>query len=320
MHSSGDTLSLIAANNINFNGTVNASRLSSFLADAKTGDINVNSSMTVAGASNAFTFNAGNNINFNASLTSSGSAIGSPAIALQYGMNAAVRGNLASFNLNGGSTINLSSSNQFSTMRGSDGIAQNYTVITWQGLPGSTTGHDLQGMYGYIGATTTNAYVLGSDIQAYGTLFWNNGAGFTPIGSAHGFYGILDGLGHTISNLTINASAASISNTGLFASLPVNSVVRNVKLVNARPGAVFTGSSASSAAITSGYSGNLLTAVQAPVTTTPVTSTGTSIQTNSNTGNSLPALSSVTVAVGSNATLTILQGGANVGDNLTEVQ
>ncbi|WP_017461806.1 YDG domain-containing protein [Dyella ginsengisoli] len=48
-------------------------------------------------------------------------------------------------------------------------------------------------------------YVLGNDIDASATSIWNGGAGFNPIGSnANQFTGVFDGLGHSISSLTVN--------------------------------------------------------------------------------------------------------------------
>jgi Bacterial cadherin-like domain/The GLUG motif len=66
-------------------------------------------------------------------------------------------------------------------------------------------------------------YVLGADIDAAG---YN----FTPIGRASNpFTGILDGQGHTISNLTINLSADEV---GLFGDIGTTGVVQNLGLIN----------------------------------------------------------------------------------------
>lgn len=74
-------------------------------------------------------------------------------------------------------------------------------------------------------------YALGSDIDASDTKNWNNGAGFKPIGENSTknleFTGVFNGLGHTITGLTINRPTktfvglfgftrlASIGNVGL---------------------------------------------------------------------------------------------------------
>jgi hypothetical protein len=61
------------------------------------------------------------------------------------------------------------------------------------------------------------------------TSGWNSGAGFVPLGSeANTFTGSFDGLGHTISALTINRPATS--NVGLFGYTD-SAVVKNIGLV-----------------------------------------------------------------------------------------
>ena len=72
-------------------------------------------------------------------------------------------------------------------------------------------------------------YVLGNNIDASATASWNGGAGFVPIGSyLNDFTGIFDGLGHTISGLTIHRPSSS--NVGLFGSVG-GAAIRNVGLV-----------------------------------------------------------------------------------------
>ena len=57
-------------------------------------------------------------------------------------------------------------------------------------------------------------YALGTDIDASATSGWNAGAGFLPVGI---FGGVFEGLGHTISNLTIDRPATNF--VGLFGQL-----------------------------------------------------------------------------------------------------
>jgi len=72
---------------------------------------------------------------------------------------------------------------------------------------------------------------LGSDIDASATSGWNGGAGFEPIGNgSHQFGGVFDGLGHTITNLTIYRPTTNY--VGLFGSVE-HGTIRNVGLVNA---------------------------------------------------------------------------------------
>src|SRR6185295_7936036 len=120
-----------------------------------------------------------------------------------------------------------SSSSNFTTKQGSDGSVKAYNVITSLGAAGSTATTDLQGMNGNVAAN----YALGSNIDASATSGWNAGAGFAPIGdSGTPFTGTFDGLGHVISNLTINMPA--VDNIGLLGNA-VGAGVQNLGLVNA---------------------------------------------------------------------------------------
>src|SRR5882757_5587194 len=113
-----------------------------------------------------------------------------------------------------------------------------YVVINSLGAEGSTTGTDLQGVNGGLGAH----YALGSNIDASATSAWNGGAGFMPIGSNTApFTGTFDGLGHAISNLTINLP--SMNYVGLFGVLGSAGVIRNTGLLggSVQGGAYFVG-------------------------------------------------------------------------------
>ncbi len=187
---------------------------------SESGDIHVNAD--VSWSANKLTLSAYRNINLNANLNGSGTA----KLALEYGQGAVASGNTASYNFNGGK-IYLPAGDNFSTKLGSNGAVINYKVITSLGAAGSATGTDLQGISGNLAGN----YVLGADIDASGTSSWNSGEGFTPIGNDYGsgFSGVFDGLGHTISGLTINRPIQD--NVGLFGSIDEGSVVRNLGLV-----------------------------------------------------------------------------------------
>ena len=188
------------------------------------GDINVNAA--VSWSANTLTLSAHRNISINANLNGSGTA----KLALEYGQGAEASGNTASYNFNGGK-VYLPAGNNFSTKLGSNGSVVTYKVITSLGAAGSTTGTDLQGINGNL----SGKYVLGADIDASGTSSWNVGtdgaAGFAPIGEDGGnsFAGVFDGLGHTISGLTINRPIQD--NVGLFGALAFGSAVRNLGLI-----------------------------------------------------------------------------------------
>ena len=187
------------------------------------GNVNVNDA--VNWSANQLTLNAQNNININANLNASGTG----KLALEYGQGT-TNGAGSSYNVNNGAKVNLPAGSNFSTKQGSTGATLGYTVITSLGAAGSTTGTDLQGIGGNLGGR----YVLGSDIDATATSGWNSGAGFAPIGTGNSgcipncFYGTLDGLGHNISNLSIDRTTRF---TGLFGSTGSSSVIRNVNLV-----------------------------------------------------------------------------------------
>ena len=192
------------------------------VAGAEAGDIFVNSAVTWA--ANKLTLSAHNNININANLNASGAA----SLALVYGQGAVALNNTSNI-ITKGAAVNLpAGTTNFTTKQGSNGTIKNYTVITSLGLEGSTTTTDLQGVKGNLGVN----YALGQDINAADTSTWNSNAGFAPIGNlVTPFAGTFDGLGHTISNLTINRPAASY--VGLFGYVNTVSTIRNVGLVSA---------------------------------------------------------------------------------------
>ncbi|MET3132027.1 filamentous hemagglutinin family protein [Oxalobacteraceae bacterium GrIS 1.11] len=161
------------------------------------GDINVNDAVSWS-SNNTLTLSAYRNINVNRALTASG-ALGK--LALEFGQGSPNSGNPATLSLGlaaGGfaGQINLQAGNNFTTKLGSDGATMAYTVLTGLGAAGSTTSLDLQGVNGNLGGN----YVLGADLDASASL----GAGFTPLGDGGTpFSGLFNGLGHTISNLTV---------------------------------------------------------------------------------------------------------------------
>ena len=73
-------------------------------------------------------------------------------------------------------------------------------------------------------------YVLAGNIDASATSGWNAGAGFVPVGDyINGFTGVLDGLGHAVSQLTINRPSTSYV---ALIGYGLNSTVRNIGLLN----------------------------------------------------------------------------------------
>ena len=189
-------------------------------ATAGSGNVNVNDPVSW-NANTTLTLTASNDVNINASLTATGNSAG-----LIINPNTANRGETpigtGTFNLNNGAAINLPGTTPSLSIAGTA-----YTVINALGAAGSTTGADLQGINGGL----SGHYALGSNVDASPTVNWNGGAGFTPIGDAGtSFAGTFDGLGHTISNLSINLPS-SARWVGLFGGLANGSAIRNVGLL-----------------------------------------------------------------------------------------
>jgi filamentous hemagglutinin family protein len=207
--------------------TTNAQIQSSAGATAGSGDINVDD--TVHWSSHTLTLTAADNINVNAVMNATGSAALNLEPATANGADAAVAGgtvNMGMDNLgNFTGQVNFSAAGTL-TMGG-----QVYTVINSLGTTSTDmTVGTLQGMQANLGGH----YALGTNINASGTSTWNSGAGFAPIGAGAPFTGTFDGLGHTISGLTLNNS--NYTSIGLFgtvegiSSAPV--FLRNVALTN----------------------------------------------------------------------------------------
>ncbi|WP_421446348.1 GLUG motif-containing protein, partial [Agrobacterium tumefaciens] len=74
-------------------------------------------------------------------------------------------------------------------------------------------------------------YALGSNIDARSTA--TPGYGFVPLGQNGEFSGKLEGLGHSITGLTMSRSApvASVANAGMFSTIGANAQVSNLGLV-----------------------------------------------------------------------------------------
>jgi hypothetical protein len=76
-------------------------------------------------------------------------------------------------------------------------------------------------------------YVLGNDIDASETKYWNNGQGFEPIGDKDNpFTGSFDGRGYKIYNLYINTTRDYVGLFGYVANAPY--AIKNVGLENVK--------------------------------------------------------------------------------------
>jgi hypothetical protein len=108
------------------------------------------------------------------------------------------------------------------------------------------TAIDLQAMQENLSAN----YIVVNDIDASGTVNWNNGQGFNPIGDVR-FTGSFDGQNHTISNLSINR--LDDNNVGLFGAIGAGGEVKNVGVINVN----MTGYNKVGSLAGSNYNGNI---------------------------------------------------------------
>ena len=186
------------------------------------GDIKVNAPVVWQGGYQ-LTLEADRNIYFNALLQGEN-------LALLYGQ-ASKNGGTADFYFNNGAKIeipvNSEFGNFFTTQKGFDPAnLKRYTVISSLGNQSSNpTPGTLQGI---TRLSNTDNYALGTDVTATETSGWNAGAGFTPLGQLNGTF---EGLGHKISDLTINRPGSSV--IGLFSSIGSGAQVRNLGMTNA---------------------------------------------------------------------------------------
>lgn len=182
-----------------------------------TGDLYVNAPVTWD-KDTMLTLSASRSIYFNANLTASRGK-------LYLKFNQGVQGQSGDYWLNKDAKIFLPDGDNFMLLASrSFSNPLTYRVISKLGAQQSTSGNDLQEI---SNAVNKGRYILGSDIDASATKNWNNGAGFIPIG---GFDGILDGLGHKISNLYIKSTESLW--VGLIRDLTLNGRIQNLVLEN----------------------------------------------------------------------------------------
>ncbi|WP_298399826.1 YDG domain-containing protein [uncultured Azonexus sp.] len=146
--------------------------------NADAGDITVIAPITWS-SGNTLTLRADRNIAINATLDASSGSGGK--LALLYGQGAPTANNTATYTIN--APVNLKDGTNFSTRLGNNGTTHGYTVIS--------TPTALQAVNASSRSRSGN-YALGSNINL-------QGIGWTPL---NGFSGRIDGLGHTVSNLT----------------------------------------------------------------------------------------------------------------------
>ena len=220
----------IAASGGNMTGATLTANLANGNVDITTlgrgsnADIFVNDSITWS--SHTLTLDADRNITINAPLFGSGTA----GLTLAF----AQRSTTGDYFIN--APVNLASTGNFTTFENTSNgnLITRYTIITSLGSVGSMTGTDLQGIEGNLSGN----YVLGADIDAAATVSWNGGAGFAPIGDVivngtfRFFSGRFDGLGHTISGLTIVRPTENY--VGLFETVSGGGTISNLNIRGGR--------------------------------------------------------------------------------------
>ena len=180
------------------------------------GDLSVNAAVSWS-ANTRLTLQAWHDVNINADISASGNTAGLTLTPnLGQGSGAYRINNTASVR----PKITLSGSTPTLQIAGNS-----YTVVK-----------DLAALQAIDGNATVlgGNYALGVDIDASATASANSGAGFNPIGDETNgstkFSGRFDGLGHTVSALTINRPTSNY--TGLFA-VTSNATVQNFTLSSA---------------------------------------------------------------------------------------
>ena len=210
-------------------GSGSVTILSSQGSTAGSGDVNVNA--PVSWSANTLTLTAAHDININAVMTASGTSSLIMNTATANGLDAIVAGGAVKVGMNAAGFTGRVDFFQVDgvTPRGGTGFLTinglGYIVIDSLGASTTTTVTDLQGLKSGLASN----YALGTNIDATGTSFWNAGTGFVPIGTpGTPFMGRFDGLGHTVTALTIKPGSAS---AGLFGATGPNLTFQNVGLV-----------------------------------------------------------------------------------------
>jgi filamentous hemagglutinin family protein len=189
------------ANNL---ATTNVTLTTDNSSGSDSGDINVNAAVNWA-ANTTLTLNAYNNININAAITATGASAG---LALNHGNSAATGTARAGTDYNVKAPITLSGANAMLAINGTG-----YTLL-----------HSMAELDAIDSTGLGGKYALAQNLDASGTTYTSALVG----DGNNAFTGTFAGLGHTLSNLTIDASGAS--NVGLF-GLASNSVIRDVGLL-----------------------------------------------------------------------------------------
>ncbi|QRY70605.1 filamentous hemagglutinin N-terminal domain-containing protein (plasmid) [Ensifer sp. PDNC004] len=210
--SGGDMTGAMLTSLLASNGSVTVQSISG--GAGTEGDIYVNDAVSWGNGS-TLTLEAQNDIVVNGALNVTGTG----GLVFSYGQATPVLNNTSTYVVRG--EVNLASTASFQTKQGSDGTAINYSIIN--------SAAELQaiGDASNLG-NTPGHYVLGSNLDL------SSISNFAPIVNISGtlqpegrdaFVGIFDGLGHTLSNLSINRP--TLEGVGLFGFVGGDGVIRN---------------------------------------------------------------------------------------------
>ncbi len=172
-------------------------------ANGTAGDINVNDAVSWS-SNSVLELIAQRNINFNSAVTATGTNAG---LKLMYGGDYKVKapitlsGSNSTLNINGNNYILIRSMSQLDLLDNNNSVTNVGTVRQLSAY-----------------------YALAQDLDAAGTAYTKSLLGSS---SSTTFLGTFAGMGHTISNLTINA----VGGTGVFALIGAGSVVRDLGVV-----------------------------------------------------------------------------------------
>jgi filamentous hemagglutinin family protein len=196
----------------------------------------------VLGAGDLASVHAENlDISINPSNSGTGNIVISQALNVTRGLSLSARNQVlpgagvavtvgGEFALNGGDWVQnaaAQSSTDLPTFSaGGFSVNNGATFLRVKGGSGSIeTPYQLTDIYGLQGAGSlnlSNSYILAQDIAAAGTINWNGGDGFKPLGdSDHAYSGVFNGNNKAISDLYINRDS---NNVGLFSYVAAGTI------------------------------------------------------------------------------------------------
>ncbi len=199
-------------------------------AGADAGDIHVSADLDWS-SSNTLTLDAHNDIHIDGEISAFNGGLILNAVGT---ISASEAIEVAAFTLTSGNWVQNSSS--LPDFRADDFRITGGSFLRATG--GSGTGADpymigdIYGLQG-IGTHLSRNFRLSSDIEAFGTIDWNGGDGFDPIGDDPAFFsGSIDGAGHTITGLSIYRPTENY--VGLVGYLGAGGSISNLGIVQSR--------------------------------------------------------------------------------------